>query len=169
MGRFINDFGILGRSGVAANGGDNVRDEACGAGLSDRDEDRYRLSDGRDARELLDAAEALLKRGEGRAAKRLHRTDFLTRSDADKEKLLNAANQRWEVAPRAPGSLSAPDDREGIMFALKNELVYSGLLQGTTIGLADVLAAAVTWGGLGILPDVRDADTIAHQFLARVD
>jgi hypothetical protein len=117
----------------------------------------------------LDEVDAMLKRGDRKEAQRFHRKELLGRSDEDRELLLHAANERWQMAARAPLTMSPPDDRELIMFALKNELVYPGLLEGMTIGAADMLARAMTWGAFGILPDVRDADTIAQQFLARAD
>ncbi|HVY29676.1 MAG TPA: hypothetical protein VHB79_24115 [Polyangiaceae bacterium] len=133
-----------------------------------RDE-KYLLSDDSDARELLDEIDALLKSGDVESARLFHRKHLLSRDEADQEVLLHTANERWRMSARAPLDMSVPDLREGIMFALRNEVAYPGLVQGMTLGAADVLVAAAAWGVLGKPPDVRDAGTIAQQFLARVD
>lgn len=137
-------------------------------GNEDRDA-KYWLSDGRDARELLDEIDAMLRRGDEPAARRFHRKELLRRSDDDKETLLYAANERWRLTPRAPMSLTVPDLREGVLFALKNDVAYPGPIESVTLAVVDVVATAFTWGGLGVLPDVRDARTMAEQFLGRVE
>ena len=157
--------------------------------MSEKDEGRYRLSDGRDAREMLKTYEAVV-RGEAPAIEgtlRWHEALSLGLSHVihhdeqvdvagrtftlllrnltleDKEILLHASHEVWGDVRSQPVGLPGADQRASFQQSLAVELRFGGLFDHYFERAAYCLEAV-----RGKQVDTRDADTIAEQFLHRV-
>lgn len=149
--------------------------------MSERDEDRYRLSDGRDAREVASALERVAEQEEARPATALERAvpplklwrgertvsraaqaQMEQATEDDWEALLRATNARGWSKPRPPGTL--PTLLESEQVAIKLQVTH-----GTGVSALLESEGAFLRAVRGIHEDTRDADTIAEQFLRRVD
>ncbi len=128
-------------------------------GDTGNNDEKYRLSDGKDAREILDCLET-----QKTYPSRENGTNYTI---DDLEIVLMAANERWPLKTR--GMLKDSTEFEDWQIVAKNHLRHGegffGYEKTWLHSHCDFKDYFVT----GAPPDVRPADTIAQQFLHHVD
>jgi hypothetical protein len=86
--------------------------------------------------------------------------------EEDLEAVLRAANERWGPTKREPGAAVGPLEfwRTGLAAQLRSGPGLAGYLRGTAEGFRELATVA-----FGPREDTRDAQTIAEEFVHRVE
>jgi hypothetical protein len=98
---------------------------------------------------------------------RWNRNDLLELPQDDRETLLMAANERWQLKHRAPAQF--PERLEVWHAAFARDVMHGRTLGGMVACVLEDVVHSFSWAATGNPPDVRDSRMIAREFLDRVE